>query len=91
MGDMGEVFNDMRAYSQHKRARNREASARILREAGIAFRDTNNGVHLIVADAYDFWPGTGLWRRRGIETKNYQGRGVAGLIRAVRDLKTTCG
>ena len=53
-----------------RRAANRENSARILREKGIAFEERNAGAHLIVKAKRgftfaDFWPGTGLFIARG--------------------------
>jgi hypothetical protein len=81
--DMAATFDAMHEASKAKRARNREASARLLREAGIGFEERNGGAHLIVAGRYDFWPGTGLWMARGEKTKR---RGVKELIaRITRD------
>ena len=81
MGDMAEVFNAMREDSKERRARNRDSSARILAEAGMAFESKNNGAHLVVEGRYDFWPGTGLWMARGEKTKR---RGVKNLIQRIK-------
>lgn len=75
------TFSAMRKMSQEKRASNREASAAMLIEAGIQFESKNDGAHLIVADKYDFWPGTGLWMERG---KTQRSRGVRGLIKRIK-------
>lgn len=76
-GDMGEIFTAMRQASQEKRAKNRERSQALLVKAGIQFTTHNNGAHLVVAERYDFWPGTGYWRARGENTAR---RGVHKLI-----------
>lgn len=81
MGDMGDDWKDVLKERQEKRARNRDASARLLQEAGIPFESRNDGTHLIVAGRYDFWPGTGLWMARGEKTKR---RGVHALIERIR-------
>jgi len=80
-GDTGEFWNDVRKARQEKRADNREQSRKLLLEAGIPFQERNNGAHLIVADRFDFWPGTGKWIERG--TKRYR-RGVFSLIATAR-------
>lgn len=64
-----------------QRAGNRDASAQMLKQAGIPFESQNGGAHLIVAGRYDFWPGTGLWQARGEATKQ---RGVRRLIARIQ-------
>lgn len=83
--DMGALFRDYKAMRQRKRADNRESSADMLRQAGIAFQSNNDGAHLIVrarGDTIDFWPGTGLWIRRGT---NQRKRGVGKLLAFCKD------
>lgn len=70
-------YDAMKAESKERRARNRERSAQMLRDAGITFEERNAGAHLVVAGRYDFWPGTGLWVARGDKTKR---RGVHSLV-----------
>jgi hypothetical protein len=77
VSDIGDDFKYMRELSQKKRASNREHSADILAAADIPYVSKNGGAHLIVADRFDFWPGTGLWMERGKPQKH---RGVAKLI-----------
>jgi len=80
MSDMGDDFHALKRFKQEKRADNREASAEMLKAAGIAFKSKNIDAHLIVqagSKVVDFWPGTGLWIVRGISRK---GRGVRSLI-----------
>lgn len=81
---MGDYWRDvkpaLKELSRRKRAGNREASAKNLTEAGIAFEAKNDNAHLIVTAAgmvVDFWPGTGLWVVRGT---NERRRGVHHLI-----------
>ena len=77
---------DYRAWDkakQQKRAKNREDSAQMLRDAGVQFLENNNGAHLIVTvgeHVFDFWPGTGLWKMRG---STQQHRGVRGLLKMI--------
>jgi hypothetical protein len=78
--DMGALFRDYKAMRQRKRADNRESSADMLRQAGIAFQSNNAGAHLVVNHGgvtVDFWPGTGLWCIRG---STAQHRGVNRLL-----------
>ena len=81
MSDLGDDFKAMRELSQEKRERNRAASTAILRRVGIPFESKNDGAHLIVLYAIDFWPGTGLWIVRKTKKK---GRGVRNLLAIIR-------
>lgn len=85
MGDMGEVFNDMREFKKAKRASNTQSSTELLEKHGISFQSKNGGAHLVVwAGNYDvdFWPSTGLWIVRGQDT--YRHRGVRKLVDFVK-------
>lgn len=77
---MIEGFKRMRELSQAKRSHNREHSAALLENSGIAFDRKNDGAHLIILSnpKIDFYPGTGLWRVRG-ENKSH--RGVKSLLK----------
>ncbi len=80
-----DVAPAMKEASKKKRASNREASAFMLAEAGIAFVSRNAGAHLIVTGGgrtFDFWPGTGLWEMRGSTQRH---RGVRKLITLIRN------
>lgn len=80
MSEIGDMWRDIKAASQQKRAQNRVDSARRLREADISFSEHNNGAHLIVyavLGTVDFWPGTGQWIVRGLSQRH---RGVQKLI-----------
>lgn len=76
--EVTEMWRAHHAAQQAKRAQSRTRSTEQLRQAGIPFVVKNNGAHLIVADAVDFWPGTGKWHSRTLPTKDY---GVRSLLR----------
>lgn len=80
--NMGDLFRAHHARQQEKRAKNREDSTAMLTERGIFFTAHNDGAHLIVADRWDFWPGTGKFKeRRGRPGKSLRtGRGVRNLL-----------
>lgn len=81
--DISATWRAIRAQRAEKRGDNREASARLLTQAGIGYTTANNGAHLIVRNGsfvVDFWPGTGKWRVRGLPNYN---RGVNALIKAI--------
>jgi hypothetical protein len=85
--DVGEVWLAVKGAQQEKRAANREASPQLLTDAGIPFEAKNGGAHLIVGAglAWDFWPGTGLWRRRGpVKGNRAEGYGVRRLIERIK-------
>lgn len=74
----------VRRSSQARRARNRARAAALLTEAGITYESKSNGSHLIVAKAFDFWPGTGVWHERGRGKQQLQ-RGLLDLIQRVKE------
>ena len=54
-------------------------------ETGFAYRDPNNGSHLIIDVSgvrFDFWPGTGRWHEG-----NNTGRGVQALLTRMRRVR----
>ncbi len=66
-----------------KRAANRVNSLSLLLAAGLKVDIHNSGAHLVVhapRASYDFWPGTGLFRKRG-EVDKF--RGVKRLLAMV--------
>lgn len=79
--EMYEAYAGLREVSKQKRRDNRESSAELLKRFGVSFELKNKGAHLIVADRWDFWPGTGLF----IDRKNQKrGRGVFRLLKVMR-------
>ena len=83
MGDMGDFWRGVNGYSQAKRWSNLESSTGIMERSGVPFVSKNNGVHLIVADRWDYWPSTGLFIDRITKKK---GRGVNNLLRCARGM-----
>lgn len=80
MGDMAEIFNDLREIKREKRRSNTAQSTRLLQHHGIEFVSHNGGIHLMLTSgdqAIDYWPSTGLWWIRGTSNKR---RGVKKLI-----------
>ena len=80
MGDMADVFNDMRAHKKDKRASNTVSSTQMLVDKGVSFKSLNGGAHLQlnhVCGVINFWPSTGLWMVSG-NPKKY--RGVRNLL-----------
>lgn len=79
--EMGEYWRDVNGFRQNKRRGNMLASTDILSRSGIPFSTHNGGVHLVVAERWDYWPSTGLFIDR--QTKK-SGRGIFNLLRIVR-------
>lgn len=76
MSDLGDLFRAVKAHHKEHRANSRQASAELLKQAGIAFEEKNGGAHLVIDHAghrIDFWPGTGLWIPRGQKTRKWRG------------------
>ena len=74
MGDMADVFNDLRKMKQEKRASNTESATAMLVAAGIQFKSFNGGVHLqIIAGnkSVNFWPSTGLAAQKSRRQKSH--------------------
>jgi len=89
MGDMGEVFNEMRQATQERRAKNTRSSTELLEASKVQFMARNGGSHLIVKAGkrvVDFWPSTGLWIVRGEKAKH---GGVMRLIEYARHQEAT--
>ena len=88
IGDMGEIYSDMKKESQERRASHRDHAPKALNEAGIRFDSHNAGAHLVVYGKWmtvDFWPGTGLFIARGSHRKH---RGLKNLIEMIRRQET---
>lgn len=87
---MADMFRSRRLASSAKREKNREASTQLLRDRGVFFTSHNDDSHLIVADKWDFWPGTGRWKeRKGIAGQaKREGHGVLNLIELVETERT---
>ena len=76
MGDMSQVYHDMKANSK---------ANSLLESNNIKFDSKNDGVHLIVYgydEVIDFYPSTGRWIVRGKQIKS---RGVGKLIKRIEN------
>lgn len=65
-----------------KKSKRRDQSPKLLKKAGISFRSSKDGVHLVVKGkrcTIDFWPGTGTW----IVRNRKRGCGVGNLIQYI--------
>lgn len=81
MGDMGEMWRDVKDARKSKKQSNLERSTELLVANEIPFESKNGGAHLIVTATdglIDFWPSTGLWSER--QNKQRNSRGVARLL-----------
>ena len=77
--EVKEYYTALRVQSGEKRADNRAYAITRLNTAGIKYEIKNKGAHIIIADRWDFWPGTGKWRDRKCN-KYY--RGIESIIKA---------
>lgn len=82
MSDDSEMWREVHADSQSKRADNQRRSTALLSARGIPFESFNEGLHLVVDHRIDFWPSTGKWIFRPPIKK--QGRGVFKLLDALK-------
>ena len=79
--DETEYWRNYHQDNQVKRQQNKEYSTDLLIQAGVTFREYNNGLQLVIyheEDTIDFYPSTGLWI---VRKKHYQRRGVQKLLR----------
>lgn len=65
MGDMGEVFRDLREATKRKKQNSLEQNTQTIKESGLEYRILNNGYHIKVRikgqPIVDFWPSTNRW------------------------------
>lgn len=85
--DIGAMFAARRIAQQEKRAENRAWSTQLIAETGVFFTSHNLGAHLIVAERWDFWPGTGRFMERKGRPGHpkRQGRGVQRLLKIIKE------
>jgi len=81
MSEMCEMFSAIHELNRQHKAENMLKSTAILQREGIPFVSKNDGVHLIVADRWDFWPSTGLFIDRKDKSRK---RGVFNLLKIVK-------
>jgi len=85
MNETGEMWKELKDERKEKRAANRSNSLSLLLEVGLHVEIHNDGAHLIVRahhNTYDFWPGTGLFRKRG---EGCSHRGVKKLLSIIAE------
>lgn len=82
MSEIGDIFKAHKEERREKRWRNVEASAQYLELHKVPFESHNGGLHLVVAEKYDFWPSTGRFINR--KTKK-SGRGVFNLVKRLNE------
>lgn len=79
MGEMAELFRDLKKHNKEKKDYNRFASVDILDQKKIPYKKFTDD-HYRVGD-FNFWPSTGLY----IHVKtNVRGRGVFNLLKAIK-------
>jgi len=77
--EVKEYYTALRVQSSKKREDNRAYAIKRLDTVGVKYETKNKGLHIIIADRWDFWPGTGKWRDRKC---NKYCRGIESLIKA---------
>jgi hypothetical protein len=84
MGDMGDIFNDLRAHRKEQRQeRADKAPEQIakLEHLGFMVRELSpHGPHLRIIESVDYWPSTGKWR---FLKGRARGHGFDSLLRAL--------
>jgi hypothetical protein len=85
MGDMGELYRDLRDSQKEKNRLRAAETPEKLKAAGITWIDKNFGEHFIIMvkkTRIDLWPSTGRWQVTGGKT----GRHVDKLIEFIKTL-----
>lgn len=77
-------YRSLREQSKEIRDKNRKNAALLLNAENIAFQSKNHGAHLIIANRWDLWPGTGKWRDRKV---NKYSHGLTSLIKLIKETK----
>lgn len=83
-------LTEMKKQSREKRKRNRSFSTHLLDKYGVPFESHNGGAHLIVGTpdfCFDFYPGTGLFKRRPFSEFGHQDRGIFNLLEIFKAIK----
>jgi hypothetical protein len=67
MGDMADVFNEMKAYKKVKREERTTVNAARLQELGITAREQSKNVFRVDTEwgAVMYYPGSNCWQHRG--------------------------
>jgi hypothetical protein len=82
MGDVGDFFKDTEGYFKERNVERKSNNLRkalsLLKQHGVSFESKNSGIHLIVAETYDYWPTTEKFIERNTKKK---GRGIFNLLK----------
>lgn len=80
MGDMGDLFNDLRDHKKQKKRKNLDYAENVLQ--GYEHRQVDE--YLFNIGDFDFWPSTGLFKNRVTKKK---GRGINNLLPLIDKFK----
>lgn len=80
MGDMGELFNDLKEFKKKNKLKNLEYAENIMNK----YNHRRVDEYLFNVGDFDFWPSTGLFINR--ITKN-KGRGINKLLPLIEKFK----
>ena len=81
--EYAELYADQKEARRKQKEHNKNRSTEFLHWIGLSVDSKNNGVHLVVCGAVDFWPSTGKWifREHVVgKAKPQRGRGVKKLV-----------
>jgi hypothetical protein len=79
-----EYYGSLREQNQEKHERNRRYATILLDAENVKFVPKNHGAHIIIANRWDLWPGTGKWRDRKV---NKYSHGLGNLIKLIKETK----
>lgn len=85
MGDMGELYRDLRESRKEANRQRAAETPKKLAEAGLTWIEKNGGEHFIIMvknTRVDLWPSTGRWQCTG----GRRGRHVDKLIDFIKGL-----
>lgn len=80
MGDMGDLFNDLRDHKKQEKRKNLDYAENVLQ--GYEHRQVDE--YLFKIGDFDFWPSTGLFKNRVTKKK---GRGINNLLPLIDKFK----
>lgn len=80
MGDMGDLFNDLREHKKEKKMKNLIYAETVLKD----YEHRRVDEYLFNIGDFDFWPSTGLFRNRVTKKK---GRGINNLLPLIEKFK----
>lgn len=73
-------FKALRDHTRNEKRERLKANTAELERRKIPFTAKNGGVHIIIADRWDFWPSTGKWFDR---TRMKRGHGLQSLLASI--------